>query len=118
MKMGVALLDPAARTAVNTLVGSNEVHADFTDRPADFGDPETIKVVVLMTDGENTNQYDVRQPYKRGFSTIHYHVDDDRYSVYVAVAPITKTTGSPTGNPTTGPATGATSPTSATNPRR
>jgi hypothetical protein len=84
MKMGAAMLDPAARTAVNTLVGSNEVHADFTDRPADFGNPETIKVVVLMTDGENTNQYDVRQPYKRGFSTIHYHVDDDRYSVYVA----------------------------------
>jgi len=84
MKMGVAMLDPAARPAVNTLVGSSEVHADFTDRPAIYGDPETIKVIVLMTDGENTNQYDVRQPYKRGFSPVHYHADDDRYSVFVA----------------------------------
>jgi hypothetical protein len=41
-------------------------------------------VVVLMTDGENTNQYDVRQPYKSGFSPIFYHATDDRYSVHVA----------------------------------
>jgi hypothetical protein len=37
-----------------------------------------------MTDGENTNQYDVRQPYKSGFSPIFYHATDDRYSVHVA----------------------------------
>jgi hypothetical protein len=36
-----------------------------------------------MTDGENTNQYDIRQPYKSGFSPIFYHADDDRYSVHV-----------------------------------
>jgi hypothetical protein len=84
MNWGVGLLDPAARPAVNSLVGSGIVHGDFEDRPAEFGDVETIKVVVLMTDGENTRQYDVLQPFKRGFSPIHYHTDDDRYSVYVA----------------------------------
>jgi hypothetical protein len=84
MKMGVALLDPAARNGLNGLVTSGEIHADFEDRPANYGDPETIKVVVLMTDGENTNQYDVRQPYKSGFSPIFYHATDDRYSVHVA----------------------------------
>jgi hypothetical protein len=84
MKMGVALLDPSTRTGLNTLVASSDVHGDFEDRPANYGDPETIKVVVLMTDGENTNQYDVRQPYKRGFSSIYYHATDDRYSVHVA----------------------------------
>ncbi len=84
MKMGVALLDPAIRPGVNGLVASNVIHADFQDRPAAYNDPETIKVVVLMTDGSNTNQYDIRQPYKSGFSPIYYHADDDRYSVYVA----------------------------------
>jgi hypothetical protein len=87
MKMGVALLDPAARTGLNSLVAAGTVDADFENRPANYGDPETIKVVVLMTDGENTNQYDVRQPYKRGFSTIYYHADDDRYSVHVPSRP-------------------------------
>jgi Flp pilus assembly protein TadG len=84
MNWGVALLDPAARPALNSLVTSGTVHGDFENRPADFDDEETIKVVVLMTDGENTRQYDVRQPFKRGSSPIYYHQDHDRYSVYVA----------------------------------
>lgn len=65
---GVALLDPAAAPAVDGLIASNHVHAEFADRPAPYrdGDPntalddETIKVVVMMTDGDNTNQYDLR----------------------------------------------------------
>lgn len=84
MKMGVALLDPAVRSGLNGLVTAGTIHSDFQNRPANYGDPETIKVVVLMTDGENTNQYDVRQAYKRGASPIFYHADDNRYSVFVA----------------------------------
>ncbi|OAN70766.1 hypothetical protein A8B78_04765 [Jannaschia sp. EhC01] len=68
MNWAVALLDPAARPAVDGLIASNDVHSEFEDRPAPYrdGDPnttlddETIKVVVLMTDGDNTNQYDLR----------------------------------------------------------
>ncbi|MEX3014307.1 pilus assembly protein TadG-related protein [Gymnodinialimonas hymeniacidonis] len=64
----VALLDPTANPAVNGLIASGQVHSDFDDRPAPFvdNDPsttlddETIKVVVMMTDGANTNQYDLR----------------------------------------------------------
>lgn len=83
MNWGVALLDPAARPALNSLVTSGTVHGDFENRPADFDDEETIKVVVLMTDGENTEQWDIRQPFKRGSSPIYYHAEDNRYSVYV-----------------------------------
>ncbi len=84
MKMGVSLLDPTSRDRVNALVASGHVHADFEDRPSDYYDPESMKVVVVMTDGENTNQYDVRQPYKSGFSPIFYHATDDRYSVHIS----------------------------------
>ncbi|AHM04164.1 hypothetical protein roselon_01798 [Roseibacterium elongatum DSM 19469] len=84
MNWAVGLLDPAARPALNALIAADEVDADFEDRPADYTDDETIKVVVLMTDGENTNQYDLRSPYKSGNSPIFYHADHDRYSVYVA----------------------------------
>ncbi len=68
MNWGVGLLDPAAAPAVQGLIASGDVHADFGLRPAPFVDgdqatqldDETIKVVVLMTDGANTNQYDLR----------------------------------------------------------
>jgi hypothetical protein len=83
MRWGVALLDPAARPALNSLVSGGTVHLDFQDRPANIGDPETIKVVVLMTDGENTQQWDVRQPYKRGPSPIFFNESANRYSIFV-----------------------------------
>jgi hypothetical protein len=84
MKMGVALLDPTSRDRVNASGRRGPCMRTTKDRPSNYGDPETIKVIVLMTDGENTNQYDIRQPYKSGFSPIFYHADDDRYSVHVA----------------------------------
>ncbi|MEJ6389677.1 pilus assembly protein TadG-related protein [Gymnodinialimonas ulvae] len=73
MNWAVGLLDPTANTAVQALIASGDVHPDFDDRPAPFVDgddstlldDETIKVVVMMTDGANTNQYDIRDEYYR-----------------------------------------------------
>ena len=79
---GVGLLDPAAAPAVDGLIAAGHVHEDFDDRPAPYDDDETIKVVVMMTDGANTNQYDLREPYRDGYSPIFYHEDDDRYSIW------------------------------------
>jgi hypothetical protein len=42
---------------IDDLVASGVVDAGFDDRPAAFDDPETIKVVVLMTDGNITDQF-------------------------------------------------------------
>ena len=84
MKWAVALLDPIAQPAVDGLIASSDVHEDFEGRPAAYDDTETVKAIVLMTDGDNTNQYDIREPYKSGLSPIFYHVDDDRYSTWVA----------------------------------
>ena len=66
MRWAVALLDPLARPALNGLTSNGTVHADFTDRPAAYADPNTIKVVVMMTDGENTAQYDVNPSFRSG----------------------------------------------------
>ncbi|WP_224815879.1 TadE/TadG family type IV pilus assembly protein [Hasllibacter sp. MH4015] len=90
MRWGVALLDPAALPAVNGLIASGDVHPDFAQRPAPYRDgiestrrdDETIKVVVLMTDGDNTNQYDLRDAYRTGYAPIFYHPGDDQYSVW------------------------------------
>ncbi len=52
MKWGVALLDPSMRGIVtNTMTGNDPLKG----RPADYTDPETLKSVILMTDGKNSN---------------------------------------------------------------
>ncbi len=60
MKWGTALLDPSMRTIVNNLVASNVIDDPFAGRPAAYDDDETLKVVVLMTDGENVDTYRIQ----------------------------------------------------------
>ncbi len=54
MKWGVSMLDPSFRSINNSLVLAGKVDAKFLNRPANYSDKETLKTVVLMTDGENT----------------------------------------------------------------
>jgi Flp pilus assembly protein TadG len=55
MKWAVALLDPAFNSITNALVGNAVVDATFADRPVAYDDSETLKTVILMTDGQNSN---------------------------------------------------------------
>ncbi|MEM7722344.1 MAG: Tad domain-containing protein [Pseudomonadota bacterium] len=110
MKWAVGLLDPAARPAVNALVENGQVHPDFEDRPADYTASDTLKVVVLMTDGANTNQYDLRDEFKYGNSVVFYHEADDRYSVYWQDRPGEQDYWIPSGNPSDGSGSWSTSP--------
>jgi len=55
MKWGVALLDPTFRPVVQEMSLDNKIDASFSARPASYDDPETLKTVVLMTDGQNVN---------------------------------------------------------------
>lgn len=82
MRWAVALLDPAARPALSGLVTTNDVHPDFDGRPASYLDPETLKIVVLMTDGENTRQWDLHEQYRSGPSPFWRNPNDGRWSVY------------------------------------
>ncbi|PKP83659.1 MAG: hypothetical protein CVT80_12645, partial [Alphaproteobacteria bacterium HGW-Alphaproteobacteria-2] len=66
MKWGVALLDPAAQPVVNGLADLNIVNSVFRGRPVAYDNTETIKVVVLMTDGENTSQHQLKPQYRDG----------------------------------------------------
>lgn len=49
LKWGVALLDPSFR-AINEAIGGDAV---FRGRPAEYNDIDTLKTVILMTDGVN-----------------------------------------------------------------
>ncbi|WP_394196128.1 pilus assembly protein TadG-related protein [Litoreibacter albidus] len=56
MKWAAALLDPSMRTTVTSLIQAGEVDPVFEGRPASYDDEETVKVIVLMTDGMNVDQ--------------------------------------------------------------
>lgn len=62
MLWGLWLLDPNSRWLVNELVDRGVVAERFRDRPAAYTNPDTIKVIVLMTDGAITEQYRPRFP--------------------------------------------------------
>ncbi len=57
LKWASALLDPSTRSMVSTLVNNGEIDSAFAGRPADYNDPETLKTIVVMTDGKNTQSY-------------------------------------------------------------
>ena len=61
MKWGTALLDPSTRPIASGLIGMGKVDNVFNGRPADYDDEDTLKVIVLMTDGENVNTLRVKR---------------------------------------------------------
>jgi len=84
MKWGTALLDPSARpaiSAISTGIGAS-VPGDFSDRPAEYSDSDTIKIIVLMTDGQNTSQYYVDDDHRDGPSGVWYNSHYKSYSTY------------------------------------
>lgn len=68
MKWGVAALDPGFRQAITALSAGPTLPSEVSGRPADYWDPntstdpqdETLKVIVLMTDGQNTTQWTLK----------------------------------------------------------
>lgn len=72
LKWGVALLDPAFRAIVSDMVSDNELPAAVDGRPYDYNPTSFLKIVVLMTDGANTTQYDLDSDKKSGPSRVWF----------------------------------------------
>lgn len=85
MKWGTWLLDPTAQHVVDALIADGTVHADFSERPHGYNDGETLKVIVLMSDGQNTSQYYLNDGYREGPSNIWWNDAEEKYSVYVGL---------------------------------
>lgn len=86
LRWGSALLDPQAQPVMASLANANLMPRHFADRPLAYEDREVLKVIILMTDGENwPNEY-VAEGYRTGNSPIYRHTDGV-YSIYHANAP-------------------------------
>jgi len=57
LKWGAALLDPDFQSVFTSLQTAGVVDASLANIPADYTEPETLKIIVLMADGKNTTSY-------------------------------------------------------------
>ncbi|SDK31387.1 pilus assembly protein TadG-related protein [Aliiruegeria lutimaris] len=73
-KWGAALLDPSSRPVLTALIEDKTVDAKFAGQPFDYGSSDAevsrMKYLVIMSDGENTSQYDIKSPYRDGLSPL------------------------------------------------
>ncbi len=83
MKWGSALLDPSLQDSVQSLIDQDVVSSDFSGRPHSYSTARVLKVIVLMTDGQNTTQYVLKDEVRSGESNIYWNDDQERYSVYI-----------------------------------
>lgn len=77
LKWGVTLLDPSVNSVVKGLVDDDKVvDTAFSSRPYPYNFQTNQKVVVLMTDGENTFQPYLRDEYRSGPSRVWQNTSD------------------------------------------
>lgn len=81
LKWGLTLLDESFQPVIADLAGS-EVPSEFSTRPNTYSSKDAMKVLVLMTDGANTTQYMVNDPYRSGPSILWWNADKSVYSTY------------------------------------
>ncbi len=80
MKWGGALLDPQFRSIVNEYVDAGMIPNEFRDRPFDYSKRDALKIIVLMTDGENFGDVRLNDNYRTGLSPI-FKGTDGNYSI-------------------------------------
>ncbi len=74
MKWGTALLDPSAQSLVDDMIADGQADPIVAGRPSAYTDPDALKIIVLMTDGANTTEYDLKPEFQTGMSEIF--IDD------------------------------------------
>jgi hypothetical protein len=80
MKWGTALLDPSMNPHLRSIqddeTSSLTIDPEFSVRPRPHTYPDVLKFIVLMTDGINTTQYELRDEDKEGMSDIYNRYND------------------------------------------
>lgn len=93
MKWGAALLDPSFGTIIEQLSrerlpGTTDtvVPAKFANRPLSYNS-DVLKVIIVMTDGQNTAQYKIRDSLRSGDSDVWFNPSygsNGEYSVRIS----------------------------------
>ena len=70
VKWALALLDESAQGPVSALVAEGKINPAFRGRPHPHSAQNNMKVLVIMTDGENQTEYRMRDKYASGESNV------------------------------------------------
>lgn len=81
MKWGVALIDPAARPMMTELMNAGYIPQTHAGRPYDWRQENTMKVIIVMTDGDHVEHVRIKDAYKTGNSPIYKSTGDGNYSI-------------------------------------
>ncbi|NVO54775.1 VWA domain-containing protein [Rhodobacteraceae bacterium B1Z28] len=84
LKWGLALLDESFQPVAARLAQNGDVPAEFASRPNKYASNDSMKVVVLMTDGSNTSQFQINEPYRENESIIWWNGSTVNYSTFDA----------------------------------
>ncbi len=76
---GAALLDSSARPVLHGLITQGKVDPRLAGRPLDIFSPNTLKTLVIMTDGENTRHYEIAPQYRLGPSGVLWNGGNNYY---------------------------------------
>jgi len=82
MKWGMALIDPGSRAMFSALIAGGQMAGNLDGRPYDYNRANTLKVVVLMTDGEHVASDILNAGYRSGLSPIYRSPGDNAYSLF------------------------------------
>ncbi|PIE14867.1 MAG: hypothetical protein CSA68_09365 [Rhodobacterales bacterium] len=83
VKWGTALLDPSARPVITDMVDDELVDTKFTGRPFDYNEEHVLKVMVVMSDGQNTNQYFLDDSVSSGNSPVWYKYTGNKHKFWI-----------------------------------
>lgn len=81
MKWAAALLDPSLQPVVDGMITANLVDNQFSALPHSYNNSQALKVIVLMTDGENTEQRYMLDDYRSGPSNVYWNAEAKQYSI-------------------------------------
>ena len=84
MKWGATMIDPSMRPVYAQFIGEGKIPANVPERPFAYDDDKSMKIIILMTDGEHVAHNRVRDDYKTGASPIYKSLGDGNYSIQFA----------------------------------
>lgn len=79
-KWGIVLLDPGTQSVISGLIDQGKVDASFTGRPSAYDSGDVLKVLIVMSDGQNTDQYMLNPSLRTGMSNVWYNEAEDAIS--------------------------------------
>jgi hypothetical protein len=87
VKWAAATLDPSFQPVVNDMISKGELSSAYSGRPAQFSNHAVMKVLIVMSDGENTTRYGLNPAYSKGASPVWYNSKasgNSAFSIYDA----------------------------------